>query len=80
MPPYHARLAGLVEEVGEVKPKGLGAAELAQVAEAAVSRRIATRLIEANRQIPGWIEDATGFCRKFRFWGQNPKMDLQDGS
>ncbi|MGH8064707.1 MAG: hypothetical protein ACRERE_05600 [Candidatus Entotheonellia bacterium] len=60
MPPYHARLAGLVEEVGEANSKGLGADELAQVAEAAVSGRMATRLIEANRQIPGRINSATG--------------------
>jgi hypothetical protein len=62
MPPYHARLAGLVEEFGEAKSKGLGTNELAQIAEAAVSGRIATRLIEANRQIPGRTDNPTGWA------------------
>jgi hypothetical protein len=61
MPPYHARLAGPVEEFGEAKSKGLGTNELAQIAEAAVSGRIATRLIEANRQIPGRTDNPTGW-------------------
>jgi hypothetical protein len=60
MPQYYARRAGLVEEFGEANSKGLGADELAQVADAAVSGRIATRLIEANRQIPGRTDNPTG--------------------
>jgi stalled ribosome rescue protein Dom34 len=59
-PQYHARLTGLVEEFGGAKSKGLGADELAQVAEAALAGRVATLLIEADRQVPGRIDDATG--------------------
>jgi len=59
-PQYHARLAGLVEEFGGAKSKGLGADELAQVAEAALAGRVATLLIEADRQVPGRVDDATG--------------------
>ena len=59
-PQYHARLAKLVEDFGEAKSRGLGADELAEVAEAAVARRVATLLIEADRQVPGRIDVATG--------------------
>jgi hypothetical protein len=59
-PYYRARLAQLVEAFGETKPAGLGADEPAQVAEAAVAGRVETLLIEAERQIPGRIDAATG--------------------
>ena len=59
-PQYHARLAKLVEDFGKAKSKGLGADELAQVAEAAVARRVATLLIEVGRQVPGRIDPTTG--------------------
>lgn len=59
-PHYLARLAGLVEEFAVARSKALGADELAQVAEAAVVGRLATLLIEADRQIPGRIDAATG--------------------
>ncbi len=59
-PHYLARLAGLVEEFGNARSKGLGDAELAQVAKAAVGGRVATLLIEADREIPGRIDAATG--------------------
>ena len=59
-PQYHARLAALVEEFGGAKSKGLGADDLVQVAEAAVAGRVATLLIEADRQVPGRMDTATG--------------------
>lgn len=40
--------------------KGLGSENLAQVAHAAVSGRVATLLIEAERQVAGCIDGATG--------------------
>jgi len=42
------------------KSKGLGQDDVKQVAEAAAAGRIATLLIEADRQIPGRIDGATG--------------------
>ena len=42
------------------KSKGLGMDDLAQVAEAAVAGRVATLLIEADRQIAGRIDTTTG--------------------
>ncbi len=59
-PQYQARLAKLAEEFGLAKSKGLGLAELQKIAEAAVSERVATLLIEADRQIAGRLDAATG--------------------
>ena len=59
-PRYLARLAGLVEEFGRAKSKGLGSDELAPVAEATVTGRVATLLIEADRHIPGRIDYGSG--------------------
>jgi hypothetical protein len=59
-PQYHARLAGLVEEFGGARSRGLGADDPAKVAEAAATGRVATLLIEADRQIAGRIDGSTG--------------------
>jgi hypothetical protein len=59
-PQYHARLAGLVEAFGEARSKGLGADDLAQVAEAAAAWRVATLLIDADRHVPGRMDPGTG--------------------
>ena len=59
-PQYLARLAELVEKFGGARSKGLGADELAQVVKAAEAGRVATLLIEADREVPGRIDAATG--------------------
>jgi hypothetical protein len=59
-PQYLARLAGLVEQFGTAKSKGLGSDELALVAEAAVTGRVATLLIEADRHVAGRIDPGSG--------------------
>ena len=59
-PYYYARLARLVEEFARAKSNGLGADDLALVAEAAVAGRVATLLIEADRQVPGRMDATTG--------------------
>ena len=59
-PRYLARLAALVEEFGNARSKGLGDDDLAQVAKAVVAGRVATLLIEANREIPARINATTG--------------------
>jgi hypothetical protein len=59
-PQYHARLAKLEEEFLEAKAKGMGSDTVAEVAEAAVARRVATVLVEADRQVPGLIDAETG--------------------
>jgi hypothetical protein len=59
-PKYLTRLAGLVEEFGRAKSKGLGSDDPAPVAEAAVAGRVAKLLIEAERHVAGRIDPASG--------------------
>jgi hypothetical protein len=57
---HEARLAALGGEFEQARSKGLGSDDLAQVAEAAASGRVATLLIEADRLIAGRLDGATG--------------------
>lgn len=59
-PHYRARLAGLIEMFGVAQAKELGTDDLAQAMTAAVAGRVMTLLIEADRHIPGRVDDATG--------------------
>jgi hypothetical protein len=59
-PRYQARLATLAEEFEQARSKQRGSDDLAQVAEAAVNGRVATLLIEADRQLAGRLDSATG--------------------
>jgi hypothetical protein len=59
-PQYQARLAALGEEFEQSRSRGRGSDDLAQVAEAAAARRVATLLVEADRQIAGRLDVATG--------------------
>jgi hypothetical protein len=59
-PEYQARLAALADEFAAAKSNGLGSDDLAQVAQAAAAGRVATLLIESDRQIAGRLHGATG--------------------
>jgi hypothetical protein len=59
-PRYVAQLAALAEEFGTARSKGLGHDDLAHVARATVSGRVATLLVDADRKIPGRIDEVTG--------------------
>lgn len=59
-PHYLKRLSGLIERFDAAKSNGLGADDLAQIATAAAAGRIAILLIEADREIPGTFDAATG--------------------
>jgi hypothetical protein len=59
-PRHLARLAALAEEFGTSRSMGLGDDDLAQVAKAVVSGRVARFLIEARREIPGRIDASSG--------------------
>ncbi len=52
-PQYQAKLTALVEEFAVANSKGLGDNDLAQIAQAAAAGRVATLLIESDRQIAG---------------------------
>jgi hypothetical protein len=59
-PRYRAKLALLREEFEQARAGGLGSDDLNQVARAAAAGQVATLLIESDRQIAGWLDDATG--------------------
>jgi len=59
-PQYQAQLVALIDEFAVAKSNGLGSDDLAQVAQAAAAGRVATLLIESDRQIAGRLDDATG--------------------
>jgi hypothetical protein len=59
-PGYQNRLTRLVEEFEQSKPKGLIGDHLGQIAFDAVSGRVMTLLVEADRQIPGHLDSLNG--------------------
>jgi hypothetical protein len=59
-PQYLRRLSGLIERFNAARSNGLGADDLAQIAAATAAGRVAILLIEADRQIPGTFDAATG--------------------
>jgi hypothetical protein len=59
-PHYLARLSGLIEMFGAAKARELGTDDVPKIAESTVAARVATLLIEANRQIPGRLDPLTG--------------------
>jgi hypothetical protein len=59
-PQYQAQLATLADEFAVAKSKGLGCDALGEIAQAAATGRVATLLIEADRQIAGRLDYATG--------------------
>ena len=62
-PSYHARLTAMSEAFAQARVKGMGADDLAEVAEAASTGRVGTLLIESERQIPGRFDPDTGRIR-----------------
>lgn len=72
-PQYQALLAALVDDFAAAKPKGLGSDDLAKVAQAAAAGRVATLLIESDRQLAGRLDGATGRV-EFADLG-NPQVD-----
>jgi hypothetical protein len=59
-PSYLGRLAALIEEFEAAASRQLGSGDLAQAAEAVVAGRVGTLLIDADREVPGRIDPATG--------------------
>jgi len=59
-PKYQVRLAKLVDEFNQAKPRGAASDQLDQVSSATVHGRVKTLLIEAERMIPGRIDEVTG--------------------
>ena len=59
-PQYQTQLETLIDDFAAARPKGRGSDHLSEVAKAAAAARIATLLIEADRQIPGRLDPSTG--------------------
>ena len=59
-PQYLERLAGFVDSYGVANGRGEGSGLLDDIAKAAVEKRVATLLIEADRLVPGQIDAVTG--------------------
>ena len=59
-PLYQARLAALGNDFAVAKSKDLGLDDLELIGEAVVAGRVATLLIEADREIVGHIHDGSG--------------------
>ena len=59
-PQYQARVANLTEEFEHARSKQLGSDDLTQAAAAAVNGRVGTLLVEADRQLAGRLDSATG--------------------
>ncbi len=72
-PRYQARLATLVEDFEQARSKQMGSDDPTQVAEAAVNGRVATLLIEADRQLAGGLDRATGRIESADL--SHPKID-----
>lgn len=59
-PQYMERLSKLVDGYEQARANRLGSADLADVAQALVAGRVATLLVDADRQIPGKIDNESG--------------------
>jgi hypothetical protein len=59
-PLYLQRLARLVDNYHVAQSRGLGSDDLAEVALATMAGRVGTLLVEADRDVPGRIDVATG--------------------
>ena len=59
-PSYLQRLAKLSDDFQSSRARDLGSDDPAQIAKAAIAGRVGTLLVEAERQIPGKIDRATG--------------------
>jgi hypothetical protein len=59
-PTYLARLAEFVDEFGRARSHGLGSDDATEVAKAVVAGRVSRLLVEADREVPGRIDHATG--------------------
>jgi Bacterial archaeo-eukaryotic release factor family 3 len=59
-PAYLARLAKLVDRYNAGLSKQLASDQVAQISHSTITGRVATLLVEADRQLPGRLDDTTG--------------------
>lgn len=78
LPHYLKRLEGFVEAFGAGRSSGRGAEDLANIGKAAITGRIETLLIEADRLIPGRLDPASGAIAKGELSDPNVDDVLDD--
>lgn len=59
-PKYLKRLTGLLDQFGESRGQGLATDEIEEIGHSIVEGRVATLLVEAERQIPGQADPTEG--------------------
>lgn len=59
-PHYLGRLAGFIDRFNAATPRGRATADLADAARAVMESRVATLLLDADRQVPGRMDAGTG--------------------
>ncbi|WP_019342403.1 hypothetical protein [Stutzerimonas stutzeri] len=59
-PRYIKRLEGFIDQYGESRGQGLATDQLEQIGKATLEGRVATLLVEAERQIPGIVDKQQG--------------------
>jgi hypothetical protein len=73
LPEHQAKQAAWADSFAVARAKGLGSDELTEVARAAVAGRVATLLIEAERELPGRVDTDTGRIDPAEL--DNPRID-----
>jgi len=72
-PQFKARLDSLVEEFERARARDLGSDDIKVVARAALAGGVATMLVEAERHIPGRLDEETGKIRLEEL--EHPEVD-----
>ena len=73
-PHYSERLAKLVDNFEQARSRQLGSSDLSDVARALVAGRVGMLLIEANRQVAGKLDSASGSIE----FGELAQPDVDD--
>jgi hypothetical protein len=59
-PKFQEKVAKLVDKFEEARSKHLGSADLTDIAQALIAGRVGILLVEADRQVPGKLDPASG--------------------
>ncbi len=77
-PVFLQRLAKMSDDFQVARSRDLGSDDLARIAEAATAGRVGILLVEADRQIPGKIDPATGRIESKDLADSTARWDLRE--
>ncbi len=77
-PAYLQRLAKMSDDFQVARSRDLGTDDLAQIAVAATAGRVGVLIVEADRQIPGKIDPATGRIESNDLADSTARWDLRE--